>query len=236
MHIETRAADVECSPDNPVQENRRSFLSWSAKAAAVAVPAVALSSSAEAQGVPFRGNIRDLYPGWNARNFREIQDDENAHVAAIVGALGAAARPKPTFQNLRSNNIRAFLNLTRAFENTGVGAYLGAAPVIFDREILATAGTIAFVEAYHSGYVNTLLNDPIVPGRASFASPLTIDEIVSRVGSYIVSLNGGPPPTFSLTPSAENDIAILNFALILEYLESEFYNINVPRFFPRGRR
>ena len=29
-----------------------------------------------------------------------------------------------------------------------------------------------------------------------------------------------------------NDIAILNFALALELLELDFYNINVPKFFP----
>ena len=41
-----------------------------------------------------------------------------------------------------------------------------------------------------------------------------------------------PLPVISTTPSAANDLTILEFALILERLESAYYNINVPILFP----
>ncbi len=64
----------------------------------------------------------------------------------------------------------------------------------------------------------------------SFETPLTQAEVIDLAGPFITSLNGGPPLSYSTTPSAQNDYAILNFALALEYLEAAFYNTNVPIF------
>ncbi len=190
-------------------------------------------------GRPGNGNGRNgaqlypnLFPGSNARAFREIQADENAHVDFIRTTLGAAARPRPTFQGLTAPDFRTFLTMSVAFENTGAGAYHGAAPFIFDRGTLSAAVSIAEVESYHSGYLNTLTNAPILPGGTSFAQPLTQGQVVAALTPYIVSLNGGPTPGFDTTTrSPQNDIAIVNYALVAEYLEQEFYNINVPRYF-----
>ena len=123
-----------------------------------------------------------------------------------------------------------------ALENTGCGAYLGAAPVIFSRQYLAAAGSIALVEARHAGFLNVLFNRSITAdvfaNEQQFEQPLTIAQVTNLAGPFIASLNGGPALTFNATPSRANDIAILNFALTLEYLEQEFYNLNVPKFYP----
>lgn len=205
---------------------RRSFLSRSLLAGAAAAPVMLLPNrEAEAARIPLTAY---LFP------FRDvltsIREHENDHVSFLRSALGQAARPKPTFQNLEPQSYGAFLRLSQVFENTGVSAYLGAAPAIFDRDTLAAAGTIATVEARHAGVLNVGLKDPITPGDASFDTPLTASQVAAAVGPFVASLNGGPALSYSTTPSESNDVAILNFALALEYLEAEFYNLNAARY------
>lgn len=217
------------------EEPRRSFLRRAATAAAAA-PALMLASTKRSEASTHQAVIPSLYPGWNARNFHEIRADEDAHVPFLINAitsLGGVPRPKPTFQGLHFTNAISFAFASLTFENTGVGAYQAAAPLLSSRTVLAAAASIAFVEALHSGYLNTLLNTPVVPGGSSFSQPLPIPVIVARASPFIASLNGGPDPSteISTTPSPQNDIAILNFALLLEFLEREFYDINVPYFF-----
>jgi len=211
----------------PATLARRSFLTRSLVAGAAAAPALLLPAR-EATAAPVVPLSAFLFP------FRplltSITKHENAHVAFLKSALGSAARPKPTFTGLEPQSYGQFLRLAQTFENTGVSAYLGAAPVIFSRSILASAGSIATVEARHAGAVNIGLSDPVTQADASFDVPLSAAQVATAVGPFITSLNGGPAVTYSTTPSSANDVAILNFALALEYLEAEFYNLNASRF------
>ena len=217
--------DAIGSPDRSrsCDQRRRSFLRRTAIAVA-AVPAAALmASTARAD----EGEI--------AQNFLDIQQHENDHVAFLVQALGSNARPMPDFQSLQQGTLTAFSLTSQALENTGVGAYLGALPVINNSAYVAAAGTIAQIEVRHAGWLNTFLGARLTANlfgtEQSFETPLTIDQVVTSASPFIADLNGGPPLTFDTTPSDANDIAILNFALALEYLEAAFYNINVPYFF-----
>ncbi|WP_206107563.1 ferritin-like domain-containing protein [Paludisphaera rhizosphaerae] len=207
--------------------DRRSFLKSALVGSGASAMAAAASHPAHAASTP--NTVPALYPGWNAMNFSNIRKDENAHVGFLVNALGPMARPKPTFRNLIQPTARAFANVSRVLENVGVGAYLGALPAIQSKSYMAAAASIALIEARHAGYLNTLLNirvsENIHSDEPSLEEALTPDEVVELAGSFFVSLNGGPP----LLPLT-SDIDILNFALALEFLEAEFYNLNVPRF------
>ena len=87
----------------------------------------------------------------------EIAADERAHVTLIRTALLAAgAQPvaKPAL-NLNAlgfgfAGLTDFLQLARIFEDIGVTAYAGAAPLLTDKGILGYAARIAQAEAAHS--------------------------------------------------------------------------------------
>ena len=212
-------------------ETRRSFLRQAAVASAVIVPGAVLATEASAAS---GGSLPNLYGGWNSRNFKEIQADENFHVQALQGLihmLGGVPNAMPTFQGLRMPNMSAFGSQAMMFENTGARAYLSVLPLLFDRTtVIPYAGAIAQVEAYHSGYLNTLLNTNLVPYQSPLVQTIPVSQVVQRISPFIANLNG-VLPTIGMVPSPANDLEILNFALILEYLEADFYNINVPAFF-----
>lgn len=84
-----------------------------------------------------------------------LRIDEIAHVKLLRGALGSRAVKKPAI-NLNAlgygfSSVASWMKLGRQFEDVGVSAYLGAAPLITSKEYLATAGAILSTEAQHSG-------------------------------------------------------------------------------------
>lgn len=92
-----------------------------------------------------------------------VMVDEQAHVRLIRGALGSAAVAKPAI-NLNALGVgfgsqNEFLTLARAFEDVGVSAYGGAAPLIDKASVLATAAQIALTEAQHAGVFRLLVSD-----------------------------------------------------------------------------
>ncbi len=234
---ETRAYDSNQAIKAAVAKmtSRRSFLGKGIAAAAVPAAIVA-GSSRQAHAAGTDGPFPSYYPGSTKRNFQEIQLDEYEHnniITTAIQSLGGKPRPLATFRGIQNLSASQFLNLSITFENTGVHAYLGAAGYISNPAVLSSAVEIALVEAYHSGFLNTLGNQSLIPGALPLATPFTLNQVLTGIAPYVQSLNdnGNFPPVYGPNPSASNDIAILNFALLLEQLEAEFYFFNVPALF-----
>ncbi len=90
------------------------------------------------------------------------------------------------------------------------------------------------VEAYHAGFLNSTANIGLIPENLTYSVPLTIEQVIAMVSPSIVSLddNGQFPARFGTTTlSTENDIATLNFAIIIDFLEATLSHGNVPRLF-----
>lgn len=88
----------------------------------------------------------------------QIGADERAHVTLLrttLTSLGITPIAKPAI-NLNAlgtgfESQEAFIALARAFEDVGVSAYGGAAPLLTNKTILAAAARILAAEAEHTG-------------------------------------------------------------------------------------
>ncbi len=154
---------------------------------------------------------------------REIADDEEKHVQFLRSVLGdrAVARPKINIKQSFTAAARAagvvgpdeqfdpyanennFLLGAFIFEDVGVTAYKGAAPLINDRDILAAAAGILAVEAYHAGEIRTLLYS-----RRFFDEANKISVLRDRVDGREPDDQGiGNRNTANIVPADRNAVA-----------------------------
>jgi len=150
--------------------------------------------------------------------------------------------------------VAQFMAISRTLENVGVSAYAGAVNAFTNPDLAQAAVSIASVEARHAAWLDQLLgNQPFNSSGFDLArSPAEVAGIVLPLlgasgnnASCVTTLPtvrpygvaGLGPGTYAYSgPLAQaanvnytavqraNDIKVLNYALTLELLESNFYN------------
>ena len=116
-----------------------------------------------------------------------VGDHEAEHVTGLTQAIedlgGKPVKaPAVDFGDAFSSE-EAFLALAITFEDTGVSAYNGAAPMIESKDILATAGTIVQIEGRHAAAIRFAAGEPPAPN--AFDPTLTIDEVLKAVEPFV---------------------------------------------------
>jgi rubrerythrin len=112
--------------------------------------------------------------------------EEAEHVDTLtksIGSLGGKPVKKPTFA-FPVTNQASFLKLAYVLENTGVGAYNGAAPSLSNSSVLAAAGSIVQIEARHAASIAVLTGMSITPNGA-FDKPLSKSQVLAKAGPLI---------------------------------------------------
>ncbi len=169
---------------------------------------------------------------------QEIANDEHSHVKFFRAVTGAAkvARPALNLDTSFTMAARAagiigphqtfdayaddlhFLLAAYIFEDVGVTAFHGAAPLIQSKAFLLAAAGILAVEAYHAGLIRTVLfgrgfdqaGEPIFKATAGisklrrFLSGANDDQ---GIGPEQSTLAGGPETPSNIIPTDANGIA-----------------------------
>src|ERR1700709_2663059 len=97
-----------------------------------------------------------LFKGSDLATIRKFGEEEAEHVTALTGfvkQMGGKPAPKPKTE-FPLKSAKSVLELAATVENLGAAAYLGQAPNIQSKEVLAAALSIHSVEGRHAAGLN----------------------------------------------------------------------------------
>lgn len=148
-------------------------------------------------------------------DLKSVGQTEQAHVGLLQGAIAqAGVKPvQPCTYNFGFTDAKGMVGTAAVLENVGVSAYLGAAPILSDPSILATAGSILTIEARHQSFIRVASGIAAVP--QPFDTPLGPKAVFSLAAPFIQSCPAGSNlvltafPALSMTSPAATDVNAL---------------------------
>ena len=117
----------------------------------------------------------------------EIESNESEHVDTLITTIedlgGKPVKaPEVDFGDAFQDED-SFLELAETFEDTGVSAYNGAAPMIQAEEVLAAAGSIVQVEGRHAALIRLQRGEE--PAPVAFDETLSEQEVLDAVMPFV---------------------------------------------------
>jgi rubrerythrin len=114
-------------------------------------------------------------------------DEEEEHVDALRSTISdmdgkPVDAPGVDFGDAFSSADK-LIPLAITFEDTGVSAYNGAAPMVSNKDLLATAGSIVQVEARHAATIRFAAGKD--PAPDAFDPTMTMDEVLNAVEPFV---------------------------------------------------
>ncbi|MEP6915379.1 MAG: ferritin-like domain-containing protein [Acidobacteriota bacterium] len=145
---------------------------------------VGIGVTGKGRGGATTGGAKVSLDDFTAFTAMQITIDEQAHVNLLRAALKGDAVAKPDI-NLEALGVgfrsqAEFLTVATIFEDVGVSAYGGAAPLIDSPQILGVAARIALTEGQHAGVLRSIVS------RAALAIPQVDPKAIPTIGN----LNG----------------------------------------------
>jgi rubrerythrin len=119
---------------------------------------------------------------------QKLATEFGAHEAEHVKALGQlitqlGGKPAaPAATKFGLTDQASFLKLAVTLEDTGVGAYNGAAPLLKTPDLVAALGSIVNVEARHSGALRMLAGQD--PAPQPFDKPIAAPQVAATVQPF----------------------------------------------------